>query len=71
MKTAALQLLMSLLTMVDSDLVKDAIDFVLDKVEVRYHDDPGLKAQAIMALCAAVRRAFDVPDDDVDQANPV
>lgn len=67
----ALELLKLLLSQVDRELFVDIMDAVIDKVEARFHDSDSIKGKALMALCSSARVALDVPDDDVDQGNPV
>lgn len=48
----------TLLTLLDNQFVKEIIDDILDKIEDKYADSPG-----VMLAVSGIRRFGDIPDD--------
>jgi len=59
-------IIMEILNTIAPDQKKEVIDTLLDEIEKR-----NTKHTTVMALCRTARILTGVPDDDIDQKNPV
>lgn len=72
MSKIALQLITTLLSMIDRELFVEVVDYLIDRIEAKYHDGESWQDKAVMSVCATARVTLGVPDEEgEDQANPV
>ncbi len=63
---AAIKLIISIIMSLPAEQKKEIIDSLLDEIERR-----NVKHTSVMAMCRAARILTGVPDDDIDQENPI
>jgi hypothetical protein len=69
--SAGVKLVSVLFGTLKPDLLREVVDTVLDVVEKRVTDTPNkVDDVLVLPLCATIRNAFNIPDDDKDQSNP-